>query len=212
MPEQRIVDYIRDHMKLGTPEDQIRKFLIDAGWQEDQVNEGFDSVHQDNAPVPQMQETPQPPEQPSAQPVREGGEEKEENQEIMKDKEKPATGNGSRHGFMVSVIAGILILASGLISYLIQAIPMIRIFLGPNYILLGSIHTTIIQVVASVISGLIIIYGSIQMRKSGHEKTAGKLVILFSVINLIIIGTGGIISAVGSLIGIVGGIIGHTKK
>jgi len=99
-------------------------------------------------------------------------------------------------GFYSSLISGILIIIS---SMVLLVFPFVRM-------------TFLLPVIVGFISGLIIVYGSIQMKKDGHESTAAKLVLLFSFINLFIIGIGSILSVVGSILGIIGAILAFKKK
>jgi len=112
---------------------------------------------------------------------------------------------------MVSLIAGILII---LASILVLAFPIspeqslaLKYYGGQE-----TYQPPLFDTLIGLITGLIIVYGSTQMRKDGQEKTAAKLVLLFSIINLVIIGVGSIISIGGSILGIAGGILAFMKK
>ncbi len=117
----------------------------------------------------------------------------------------------AKFGFVVSLIAGILIILASILVLLFPISPTqslaLRYYTGQS-IYQPPLFVTII----ALITGLIILYGSTQMRKEGHEKTAAKLVLLFSIINLVIISVGSILSVAGSILGIIGGILAFMKK
>ncbi len=118
----------------------------------------------------------------------------------------------SKIGFILSLIGGILIILAGLLVLLFPITPsnalFVKFYTGQTLEPSPPLSVTI----GAIIIGLIIVYGSMQMRVIGREKTAGKLVILFSIINLFIIGVGSIISTIGSITGIIGGILGYLEK
>ena len=57
MPDQNLISYIQESLKLGSSKEQIQKALIDNGWKADVVDEGFKSLY-DNVPTPSLTQTP----------------------------------------------------------------------------------------------------------------------------------------------------------
>ncbi len=107
-------------------------------------------------------------------------------------------------GFVISLIAGILILAAGL--WLFSMVSAFSGFAGASFTgLLGAIGA--MYGVLGLVFGLIVIIGAVMiyMRK---EVIGGVLVLIFSLIS--ILAGGGFI--IGLILGIVGGILGMLKK
>ena len=44
MVDQRLIDFIKNTLKKGYSEQQIKKALIEKGWQQSQVDEAFNTV------------------------------------------------------------------------------------------------------------------------------------------------------------------------
>ena len=44
MPNQNLIDYIKESKEKGFPDKEIRKALLDAGWKKEDVKGGFKAV------------------------------------------------------------------------------------------------------------------------------------------------------------------------
>jgi hypothetical protein len=183
MADKQLVDYIKSSSKRGMTESQIRQALASSGWQKTQINEAFSATF--GGPP-----APLPP--------------------------SPQTGNQAKgsvkFGFYVTLLAGVLIIIASLLAVLfpVSLEEAIRTYYTTGQTIPRGPDT--MSIIVGFASGAIIVYGATQMRKSGREKTAAKLVLLFSVINLIIIGVGGIFGIGGSVLGMLGGILALMKK
>jgi len=51
MADQRVVDYIKTNLSDGFPLEQIKQALIDAGWQQEEIDNAIDSVNQGSKDV-----------------------------------------------------------------------------------------------------------------------------------------------------------------
>lgn len=109
-------------------------------------------------------------------------------------------------GFVISLIAAILILINALL-------------LGTALALLGTLLALFVPfsiateamamwVAAGAIFGILVLIGAILIYKPGREVTGGILVLIFSILSIII--GGGFI--LGTILGIIGGALGIAKK
>ncbi len=112
--------------------------------------------------------------------------------------------------FFLSIVAGILIVLS---AVLVLAFPITdaRSLALKYYAGVNISQPPLVFIIASIVSGLIIIFGATKLIGES-KKTAAKLILLFSIINVFVIGVGNAISAVGSIIGIISGIIALVEK
>jgi hypothetical protein len=108
-------------------------------------------------------------------------------------------------GFVISIIAAILILLNALLVGV--ALTMLDIFMAmmPFPIATGMI---VVWATAGIIFGIIVLVGAIMIYRPGREMVGGILVIIFSILSIII--GGGFI--IGLILGIIGGALGLAKK
>lgn len=107
-------------------------------------------------------------------------------------------------GFIVSLIAGVLILLNGLMFLaLAEFIEDLGAFF-PDFI--SDIFTGMAAV--GVIFALLVIIGAILIYMPGKEVIGGILVIIFSILSIVI--GGGFL--IGLILGIIGGALGLAKK
>jgi hypothetical protein len=110
-------------------------------------------------------------------------------------------------GFVVSLIAAVIILVQGIIRILRGEV---MAFLGSEDLrqrVFSGIRLEVVGVIA-IIFAIIIIFGAYLIYSPGKEVAGGAIVLIFSALS-IITGGGWLI---GLIIGIVGGILGLLKK
>ena len=108
-------------------------------------------------------------------------------------------------GFIISLIAGILILINGLlfvgIAGMIESIPSMDLIPGLTGMIAGF-------AAVGLIFAIIVIIGAILIYMPGREMIGGILVLVFSILSIFI--GGGFL--IGLILGIIGGILGILKK
>lgn len=109
-------------------------------------------------------------------------------------------------GFVISLIAAILILINGLVVVALFATAGGMMSIVPGLEDLGAIMTAIGAV--GLIFGIIVLIGAILIYMPGKEVIGGILVLIFSILSIVI--GGGFI--VGLILGIIGGALGIVKK
>lgn len=55
MPNQQLIDYVKEQLKRGASQEEIKKALLANGWQEQAIGEAFDASAKASIPVPQGQ-------------------------------------------------------------------------------------------------------------------------------------------------------------
>lgn len=112
--------------------------------------------------------------------------------------------------FFLSLFSGILIIIASLYSLynFFNPLSYAEIYLLEHFYGIIVYQPTLFPIAISFINGLIILLGTLQMKRIEKAKTAFELVAFFSFINMFIIGVGNIITQIGSVMGILGGIIG----
>jgi hypothetical protein len=103
-------------------------------------------------------------------------------------------------GFILSLIAGILIIINGIVvpaagGFAMVIMPGLEAFLWA-------------VAVIAVVFGILVILGAFWIKKQGKETTGGILVLIFSILSFLT--GGGFI--IGAILGIVGGALGIAKK
>jgi hypothetical protein len=109
-------------------------------------------------------------------------------------------------GFIVSLIAGILILINGLLVVAVFAALGDMMSIIPGLEGLEGIMTAIGAI--GLIFGILVLIGAILIYMPGKEIIGGILVLVFSILSIFI--GGGFF--IGMILGIVGGILGIIKK
>ena len=108
-------------------------------------------------------------------------------------------------GFIISLIAGILILINGLlfvgIAGIVGSIPGMDVIPGITEMIAGF-------ATVGLIFAIIVIIGAILIYMPGKEIIGGILVLIFSILSIFI--GGGFL--IGLILGIIGGILGILKK
>ena len=108
-------------------------------------------------------------------------------------------------GFIISLIAGILILINGLlfigIAGMVGSIPGMDLIPGLTGMIAGF-------AAVGLIFAIIVIIGAILIYMPGREMIGGILVLVFSILSIFI--GGGFL--IGLILGIIGGILGLLKK
>jgi len=108
-------------------------------------------------------------------------------------------------GFIISLIAGILILINGLlfvgIAGIVGSIPGMDVIPGITEMIAGF-------AAVGLIFAIIVIIGAILIYMPGKEIIGGILVLIFSILSIFI--GGGFL--IGLILGIIGGILGILKK
>lgn len=149
--------------------------------------------------------------------------------------QKPKTqsvGKGAKAGFGVSLVAGIMMALAGISNILIgflgfsygsmeflytmlfvDKIEFIRTLLYPEVRITQSLALLdqILIIIALAVS-IIIIYLSVYMKKPGKASNGGKLVLMFSFVNMLALWGFSPLGFFGGIIGVVGGILGILKK
>ncbi|MBI4021535.1 MAG: hypothetical protein HY369_04785 [Candidatus Aenigmarchaeota archaeon] len=100
---------------------------------------------------------------------------------------------------ILSLVAGILIVLSSIVTAAMGGVFMVIPFAGAMIMAMG---------VVGIIFGLIVIYGSTLMKKQGKAQTGGILVLIFSILSII----GGAGFLIGFILGLVGSILALTAK
>jgi hypothetical protein len=110
-------------------------------------------------------------------------------------------------GYVISLVAGILVLAQGIVRLLrVAAIEI----LGVDEIrrrILGGLALEIIGVI-SIVFAVLIFIGAFLIYQHGKEIAGGTIVLVFSILSILV--GGGFL--VGFILGIVGGALGLAKK
>jgi hypothetical protein len=107
-------------------------------------------------------------------------------------------------GFIISLIAGILILINGLMFIVLAE--FIESLAGALPIFVEGIFATLAAI--GVILAILVIIGAILIYMPGKEIIGGILVIIFSILSIFI--GGGFL--IGLILGIIGGALGLAKK
>lgn len=112
--------------------------------------------------------------------------------------------------FVLSLIAGVLILLGGIIGAIIGIIGGAVIGLIPGFGWLGGLIA--ISGFLGLIFGVIVIVGAVMINSGNPDKVkSGSIIVLvFSILSLFTCGTGGFV--IGFILGLVGGILGLTWK
>ncbi len=172
MVDSEILEYVKTQLKAGFTAEQIRRALLDADYTVEEVNEAIETAQQDIQPTPAAAPA-QPP------PLKEGG---------------------GKAGFALSILGGILILASVVLTFLgntllsdmFSSVPV----LGKSNLDLAGNDLIILNVILAI--GILL--GAIFSRKKSEIKMiAGVVVILLSSISLL--NGSGFFLAIISLIG-----------
>ena len=116
----------------------------------------------------------------------------------------------SEPSFVLSLIAGVLILLGGIFGAIVGIIGGAMIGVIPGLGWLGGL--VIILGFLGLIFGIIVIVGAVMINSGERDrvKTGSIIVLIFSILSLFVGGTGGFI--VGFILGLIGGILGLTWK
>jgi len=123
---------------------------------------------------------------------------------------QPAEVRKAIAGFIISLIAGILILINALIIFALTTVISSFASFLPSGVPGAEAAAALIALYGAVglIFAIIVIVGAILIYMPGKEKVGGILVLIFSILSIII--GGGFI--IGLILGIVGGALGIAKK
>jgi hypothetical protein len=206
MVSSDVVEYIKEQLHAGYSEGEIIDALRKEGWTDKEIDEGFaltHHLHEDHH-------------------EKEHHEDHHEKHKFEKDHHKHHKGpelpdlerkKGSGLGFILSLIGGILLLISSLemlasisINSFFESFGLTIGFFGYFAGMMSVIETGM----ALVVFAVVIIIGSVIIRKAGKARLGGILVLIFSVLSLV--GFTGFILFIGALLGIIGGIVGIIKN
>ncbi|MEM2337719.1 MAG: DUF6114 domain-containing protein [Candidatus Bathyarchaeia archaeon] len=111
--------------------------------------------------------------------------------------------------FVLSLVAGILILLSGIFSAIVAIIGGAIVGMVPGFGWLGGL--IMIMGILGFIFGIIVIIGAVMINSGERErvKTGSIIVLIFSILSLLVSGGGFFI---GFILGLVGSILGLTWK
>ena len=112
--------------------------------------------------------------------------------------------------FVLSLIAGVLILLGGIFGAIAGIIGGAMIGVIPGLGWLGGL--IVILGFLGLIFGIIVIVGAVMINSGERDrvKTGSIVVLIFSILSLFVGGTGGFI--IGFILGLIGGILGLTWK
>jgi hypothetical protein len=112
--------------------------------------------------------------------------------------------------FVLSLIAGVLILLGGIFGAIVGIIGGAMIGVIPGLGWLGGL--IVILGFLGLIFGIIVIVGAVMINSGERDrvKTGSIVVLIFSILSLFVGGTGGFI--IGFILGLIGGILGLTWK
>lgn len=112
--------------------------------------------------------------------------------------------------FVLSLIAGVLILLGGIFGAIISIIGGAIIGVIPGLGWLGGL--IVILGLLGLIFGIIVIVGAVMINSEERDKvkTGSMIVLIFSILSLFVGGTGGFV--VGFILGLIGSILGLTWK
>lgn len=124
---------------------------------------------------------------------------------------QPAQVKKATAGFIISLIAGILILINGLAWFALRS--FVSSFMpigvpGVGDVAAAAEATLALLGAIGVIFGIIVLVGAILIYMPGKEVVGGILVLIFSILS--IVSFGGFI--IGLILGIIGGALGIAKK
>lgn len=116
-------------------------------------------------------------------------------------------------GFILSVVAGILVLINGILWFVVLHVPIAvpeEAAISEQMISTTMIFSLLFIILGSigVLFAIAILIGALFIYMYGNKPTGGKIVLVFSILS---IATGGGI-LIGMIIGIVGGAYGIKKK
>ncbi|MGC8998968.1 MAG: DUF6114 domain-containing protein [Candidatus Bathyarchaeia archaeon] len=112
--------------------------------------------------------------------------------------------------FVLSLIAGVLILLGGIVGAILGLIGGAMVGMVPGFGWLGGLIVALGFL--GLIFGIIVIFGAVMINSGKRDKvkTGSIIVLIFSILSLFVGGTGGFV--IGFILGLVGSILGLTWK
>ena len=251
MVDKKLMEYVKANLDKGYPIQMIRKALQGSEWHKPEIDEVLALVQGKKPPVPKPTPGPKPlppehkptPTEPATGPHLHSGPSgppgpQHTKGEMIKllihgpyphPKHPPGhPGNKkAKAGFVVSLIAGILMLITSAANLLVSFVGfpytdlefIYTLGVGtiipqdPSFII-NSILTPFGQIltILGFILGVFVIIGSMLMRKSGMAGSGGKIVLICSILNIFALWGLGLMGLVSAILGVIGGILGIKRK
>ncbi|MFC2143782.1 hypothetical protein ACFLQO_00250 [Candidatus Aenigmatarchaeota archaeon] len=241
MVDKKLMEYVKMNLEKGYPIQMIRKALQGSEWHKPEIDEVLALVQGKKPPAPKPVPNKPPPPTPTEPATGSLGlpyPKPHSKGEMIKllihgphphPKHPPGhPGNKkAKAGFVVSLIAGILMLitsaANLLVSFvgfpyndleLIYTLGVGTIIPQDPSFIINSILTPFGQIltILGFILGVFVIIGSILMRKSGMAGSGGKIVLICSILNILALWGLGLMGLVSAILGVIGGILGIKRK